>query len=119
MFDVQLLDPNGYDVPGARIPIATLADKAAAAQALRIVEAPKHAAASGVGYDARWYTVTTRPTALPTNPQELADHVSTPQPTGQPSLLNRLTAQLGNTRRARLLLADAYMAYAAQLRAAA
>lgn len=118
MFDVQLLDPNGYNVPGARLPIASLAEKPAAVQALLTVEAPRHAAESGVGYDARWYTVRTQPALLPTDPQALAQLIPTVDAPGQPPLLDRLTAQYGNARQARLLLADAYMAYAAQLRTA-
>ena len=119
MYDVQLLDPNGYDVPGARLTITTLTDKPAATQAL-LDEAPRHAAEAGVGYNPAWYTTATRPTPLPTTAHELADLIPgllVVQP-DQPQLIDRLTAQLG-ARSARLLLADAYTAYAAQLRTAA
>lgn len=64
------------------------------------------------------HTVPTLIASLPTSPDRLAEHVTTVVPHGQPTLLDRLTTQLGNARRARLLLAGAYMVRAAQLRSA-
>jgi hypothetical protein len=118
MYDVQLLDPNGYDVPFARLPITTLDDKPAAIRTL-LAEAPRHAAEAGVGYDHRDYTTRTQPAPIPTTPQELAPLLTVIAPAGQPSLADLLTAQLGDARKARLLLADAYMVRAAELRNAA
>lgn len=118
MFEVQLLDPNGYDVPGARLPITSLAEKPTAKQAL-LDTADGHAKESGVGYNANWYTTVTRPAPLPTTAEALAPLIPTIEAAGQPPLLDRLTTQLGDRRRARLLLADTYTVYATQLRTAA
>lgn len=65
------------------------------------------------------HTVSPLIASLPTSPDRLAEHVTTVVPHGQPTLLDRLTTQLGNARTARQLLADAYDAHAAQLRATA
>jgi hypothetical protein len=61
MLEVQLIDPNGYDVPFAHLPISSPTDAQQAGNMLLAVEAPRHAATSGVGYSPRQYTVKTRP----------------------------------------------------------
>lgn len=171
MLEVQLIDPNGYDVPLARLPISSTTDAQQAGNTLLTVEAPRHAETSGVGYSPLQYTVKTRPApsysvvvarpglptvalgsyrspefagltawnlthhlaepgsyitvephdddlphlpALPTDPQQLADHLD--EKAGL-DVHARLAAQVG-TKAAALLLADAYLVRATALRAA-
>jgi hypothetical protein len=61
MFELRLLDPNGYSVPGAVRTATDASECKELKDALRAVEAVEHAATSGVGYDARQYRVQTVP----------------------------------------------------------
>ena len=106
MLEVQLLDPNGYNVPLARLPITTPAEAPAARHTLLTVEAPRHAAESGVGYNPRHYTTRTQPAPLPTAPDRLADLLLTPGADAN-QIGQQLAAQEGD-RPARRLLAAAH-----------
>jgi hypothetical protein len=61
MFELRLVDPNGYTVPGAIRTTTNASECKTIERSLRAVQAVEHAATSGVGYDARNYRVQTVP----------------------------------------------------------
>lgn len=73
MFELRLLDPNGYTVPGAIRTASYQSECKGIENALLANEAVEHAATSGVGYKARNYRVQTTP--LPARPATVDDIV--------------------------------------------
>jgi hypothetical protein len=75
MFQVQLIDPNGYNVPGAVRTVDYSVHTTSAANELLTIDAPKHAAQwADFGYDASAYT--TRITLAPQRTATIDDIVT-------------------------------------------
>ena len=106
MPELRLIDPHGYDVPGATRTVT--ADQVEAATANLLTEVATqdadYWAQYGHPHTARQYRVRVVPDPLPTTPGPLADLLLTPG-TDPNQVSRQLAAQEGDTRARRLLAA--------------